>query len=124
MTIGVFGSEVSTKWGSSYGYPYTMVWGTSKWGYGTNTIIFDFQKLLSNNLLSDSTISKQPQKLISNSMVVSGDMNSEKLSQGGWDYVFPPNTIEAENRVNPTWSSSSAQSQTYTCQAAGSTTWT
>jgi hypothetical protein len=141
FSVGLFGLGVSTKWGDINGTPYTMVWGTSKWGFGTNTIVFDMEKVVSNNLSSDvsrifdvthyyetsfsieSTIVKEPTKFITNSMIISGDMSSEKLSQGGWDYVYPPSTSEIENRSIASWSSGSASTSSYTCQTAGLTTW-
>lgn len=132
-TIGLLGLEVSSKWGS-------MVWGTDPWGDG-NSIIFDISKVVSNNLSSDSSQTKEMIHLVENSapidstiakdsylhlyntMIVSGDMNSEKLSQGSWDYVFPPNTTEGENRNPASWTSSTISSQTFTCFSASSTSW-
>lgn len=140
--IGLFGVEVSTKWGDLTS-PYTMVWGTSKWGYGSNTIIFDIIKGVSNAQVMTSTVSKEAvhyygvdplylesaiikekEKFVSNDLGLSEDMYSEKLSREGWDYVFPPGTNEGENRISTSWSQASTSTVSYTCQPAGSTVWT
>lgn len=120
--INIFGNEVSTKWGDNNGTPYTMVWGTAKWGEGFSLII-DVEKLLTNSITFDSTVYKENEKVISNSIIISEDMYSEKLSQGDWNYIFPPNTTEGENRITTSWSSSSQSTTSYVCATAGATVW-
>lgn len=122
-SLRCFGLEESTKWGDNYGPGYTMVWGTSTWGYGY-TIPADVQKLISEaiNPTWDYSYS-EVQKLVENSVPVAFETDTETLTQGIWDVVFVSNTTDAEERDFATWTSQSAGTTSFTCGAAGSTTW-
>ena len=123
VSINLFGGGPSTKWGDANGYGYTMVWGASKWGEGSFSLVFNVEKLITNSISQDTIIINQAEKLISNDLTLSEDLSSEKLSQGVWDYVFPPNVTNNEDRIFTSFTCGSAQTTSYTCQAAGSTTW-
>ena len=141
-SVGVFGFATTSKWGDANGPGYTMVWGTTLWGEGSYDVVVDIQKLIANSILPDtiiindvlhavdlgstlltSDISKESFHLIGNDLSVTGDLSSEKLSQGSWNYVFPSNTDELETRTFVTFTCGSVSGFSYTCQAAGSTTW-
>lgn len=120
--VNTFGPESANTWGGDWG----AVWGQFLWGYGNVGLVTYTGKLLTDSVTpSDAlTVSVYFYRSISNSVTPGGDMGSEELSDGsGYRYVFPSNTNEAENRAIPTWTSGSAGSQSFTCQAAGSTTW-
>ena len=124
-TVDVFGGGPSTKWGQGT-LPYTMVWGTAKWGEGgsTNLIVFEPTKLIENSqAVTASTFSFQVDKLIENSQAVICDMYSEEKLLGIWNYVFSSDTTNAENADYPTWTSITT-SPSFTCLSVGATTWT
>lgn len=121
-SVNLFGLNPSNKWGSAV-FPYTMTWGTTKWGEGSFPEIFSIIKYASSSISPDTVIVKSSRKVIENSMIVSSDPSSEKLMTGVWNVVFASDTIEAENRDFPTWTQSSSVSVSFTCAAAGSTTW-
>lgn len=118
-----FGLEESTKWGDNYGTGYTMVWGTSTWGYGY-TIPLDIEKLMSEAINpSWDYYSSEVEKVVSESMPVAFETSTENLSDGVWNIVFVSNTIDAEERDFATWTSQSAGTTSFTCGTAGSTSW-
>lgn len=123
-SIDVFCMEPTTKWGDTFGAPYTMVWGVAQWGSEGNTIIFDFQKLISESVTPSWDKSQNLiQKLISESVSPIMESNLESLRSGIWDVVFPSNTINAEDRDVASYTSGSASTLSFTCQAAASTVW-
>jgi len=122
--LRLFGGEYSTKWGQSFGSPYTMVWGTTKWGEGSYTVVLDVRKLISNAITPSLDPYYLTSKLISNLLTPTSDMSRETLSQGDWNYVFPSDTTNIEGLDTPTWAAGSSSSPTWTTGTAGSTTWT
>ncbi len=122
-SVNLFGLAPSTKWGQSFGYPYTMVWGTTKWGEGSFNQIFSITKLISNSITPDTAIQLNTTKVLSNDLTINSDLSSEEILNGSWNYVFPSNTIDGENRDFTSWTEGADISSTFTCQAAGSTTW-
>ena len=122
-SLNLFGNGPSTKWGQSFGYPYTMVWGTSTWGEGYSLVI-DIEKIITNSITPDSAFYLETNKLISNDLSLSFETSDERLYQGDWSYVFSFYTSDAEDRDFPTWTEGSASSVSFTCGSAGSTTWT
>lgn len=120
-SVNLFGGGPSTKWGEANS-PYTMVWGTALWGQGFS-LVFSFDKLLDNSVITSDLYAKETQLLISNDLSINADLSNEGLSSGDWNVVFVPSTTEAENRVFTTWSAGSNSSTTYTCLPAGSTSW-
>lgn len=121
-SLNMFGGSPSSKWGSS-NYPYTMTWGSTKWGEGTFTTVFSIEKLISNSILPNTLLSFQSEKLITNAITVSGDMYSEELSDGLWKYIFNSDTTDGERRSQTNWSDNASNSTIYTTATAASTIW-
>ena len=117
--LNLFGPAPSDKWG---GYN----WGEFLWGEGTADLPTRSQKLISETqTVSDSlTLHAAFYISLSDTFTLDGDMGSESLQDGsGYYYVFPDNTTEAENRDIPTWAEGTGSSQSFTCQAAGTSSW-
>ena len=70
-----FGCSESTKWGDANGLGLTMVWGTSKWGEGTNNVIYNLDKLISSDLFASNTVFFNPSKILLNDFFVSSAIN-------------------------------------------------
>lgn len=121
-SVRVFGLNPSSKWGQANA-PYTMTWGTTKWGEGTFPQVFKAGKVITDSVVTDTSIAKASSKLIENSMVISIDPVSEKLAAGIWDVVFISNTTEAEDRDTTSWSAPNSSATSFTCMTAGTTTW-
>lgn len=120
-SIRAFGGSPSTKWGQVA--PYTMIWGSSKWGEGTFTVIFEYGKTVLNSLAPDTAVIKEVQKLINDDLNCSEDMASEILTNGIWRVVFVSDTVNVEERDTADWTSLSANTTSFTCLPAGSTSW-
>lgn len=60
--INVFGGAPSDKWGQ-------YNWNAFIWGDGTNDLVTDTNKLITNSLAPSSAVFKEPNKLIANSLV-------------------------------------------------------
>lgn len=122
--IDCFGPAPSTKWG--VGANYTMTWGVSQWGEGTEDLAATVHKALSESVgLSDAlTLTADFHVTLSNSLASTQEMSSEQLlDPAGWYYVFASNTSQAEDRDIPNYSSGSVASVSYTSAAATSTSW-
>lgn len=122
-SLRMFGGGPSTKWGQAL-YPYTMTWGSTKWGEGSFRVVFGAEILLSNVLSAGSTISNQTQKVIQTTLTFAGAMNSEILTNGDWRIVFVSDTTNVQDRDMANWTEVSEAVTTFTCLAVGSTTWT
>lgn len=120
-SMRVFGGSPATKWGQVA--PYTMTWGATKWGQGTFSTIFSYDKLLTNSLSPTTIMKFDAQKLLTNTIAVLGNPSSEVLSNGPWRIVFVSDTVNVEDRDVATWTSTAAGVTTFTCLPAGSTTW-
>lgn len=121
-SLNVFGPEGTNRWGGAWGNE----WGAFLWGYGNVDLDTRVRKLISESLTPTDyfEISVYFYKVISETLEPTADMGSESLQDGsGYYYVFPDNTTEGENRDFPSWSEGSTSTQSFTCQAAGSTTW-
>jgi hypothetical protein len=121
--VNCFGPAPSTKWGTNT--PYTMTWGSSKWGEGTEDLIVSIEKILTAETLTlTDAFYKNPNKLIENSVTWSSETTLEALQSGnGYYYVFVGPTTDAESRTLSTYSSQAAGSTTYTSASVASTTW-
>lgn len=122
-SVNLFGGSPSSKWGQSV-LPYTMTWGSTKWGEGTFSLVFDFRKVVENSLNPTTDIIKNVQKIITENLNLSQDVSNEILNNGSWRVVFVSDTINVSERDTTTWSSQSVSNQSFTCGSAGSTTWT
>lgn len=125
-TVNVFGAGPSTKWGQSIGYPYTMTWGTSTWGEG-ESLPYSFVKVITNSqdLTFEYAGGAVAKYVDLGSAPLDSDLGSEMLRDGtgNWNYVFPSNTAEGEDRSFATWTETTASDATFTCQAAAGTVW-
>jgi hypothetical protein len=119
----MFGGGPSTKWGQAI-FPYTMTWGTTKWGEDSFRVVFGAEILLSNSLAPSATISNETQKIIQATLTFAGAMNSEVLTNGDWRIVFVSDTTNVQDRDMATWTEVQESVTTFVCLAAGSTTWT
>lgn len=122
-SVNLFALSPSTKWGQSFGAPYTMVWGTTKWGYGSFDQIFAIGKLISNSISPDTALQLNTTKVLSNDISIQSDLSSEELRNGSWSYVFPSNTTDGEDRYFPTWTDSTASTTSFSCGSVSTTTW-
>lgn len=121
-SINCLGPAPSTKWGT--GTPYTMTWGTSKWGEGTEDLQIAFIKVISESVIPSDSVAKSASKQLSDSLTLSGDMGSESLQDGsGYYYVFSTPTTDGESRLIPTYAEGSVSSQSYTCLSVASINW-
>lgn len=100
-----------------------MTWGTTKWGYGSFNQIFSIGKNISNSLSMDSSLQLNTSKVLSSTIAVTSDLSSEQLKNGSWNYVFPSNASDGENRDFTSWADGSDASTSFTCLAASTSTW-
>lgn len=123
-SIACLGNSPTTKWGS--GTAYVMTWGSSKWGEGTETMLISFGKAIANTVtISDAMASKQVDKAVTlGSISPTYEGSEETLQDGnGYFYVFPRPTTDADERYNPSYTSGSASSQSWTCLSVSVVTW-
>ena len=121
-SLNSFGPAPATRWGT--GSPYTMTWGTSKWGEGTEDLIASIEKLISNSILSDSELFKAASKFIENSIIPTSETTNEGLQDGsGYSYVFTAPTLDGESRNLTTYASGTAQGTAYSSASVAVTNW-
>jgi hypothetical protein len=103
-----------------------MTWGSSKWGEGTEDLQVAVEKVLTNAITPDSTITtlREIQLTIANALALATDVSNEGLSDGGgWNYIFVKPTTNADDRTAVTYAEQSTSAQSYTCAAAANITW-
>lgn len=123
-SIRCFGTSPSSKWGS--GSPYTMTWGTTKWGEGTEDEIVSVEKVLDNPVTIDSSLSLYADYYFSysNSLSCESETYSEYLqTSNGYFYYFVAPTLDAENRNPASFSAITGASTTYTSLSVSSGNW-
>jgi hypothetical protein len=121
-SINSLGPAPSTKWGS--GSPYTMTWGTSKWGEGTQDLIVEMIKLITNTVTPSDALFNSIDKVVGNDLTVTSETTSEELLSGnGYFYLFPLPTTDAEDRNLSTYTSGTAAATTYIPASQPSTSW-
>lgn len=122
-SVSTFGPAPSTKWGA--GSPYTMTWGVSQWGEGTEDLPTEMTHSIDAQSLSfDSALFLDAEKFLDNTLGFSSETTSEGLKSGnGYSYVFTGPTTEGENRNLSTYSSPAAGSITYTSASVAQTSW-
>ncbi len=123
-SIRTFGPAPSTKWGS--GSPYTMTWGASKWGEGTQDIPVDINvKLVENSLaptwdMAGADATRKTENTVSPTF----DATQEDLTDGsGYHYNFPNDTSNPTSMAVNTWTAQSDGATVWTKQSDGSTSW-
>ena len=125
-SLNLFGGGPSTKWGANAAATYTMTWGTSKWGEGTEDIRQDVEHgpITGTITLSEPTLAFSVTKLLSETMTLSSDSSDQGLQSGSWNYIFPSNQTDADNQLVPSWAAGTAGSSSWTSGTVGTTTWT
>lgn len=136
-SIGLVGGKPAQFWGP------TMTWGTSTWGNKPDFFEMVVMKLIANALtLNDPAFAfsvlkdiaeslaltdnqfKAMERLIAESLTLAGDSSSQTLQDRvGYFYVFPRPTTNNETRIETSYTSLSASSQSFTSQANTSTVW-
>lgn len=124
--VNVFGNGPSTKWGQAFGFPYTMTWGTSRWGEGESLPI-SFKKVIGNDLfpLFEYARSGLRKNFDFGSFLPTQAMGSSTLRDGTgvWKYVFISDTTSQNERDFASWTAGTDPDVTFTCQAAAGTSW-
>lgn len=122
--IYALGPAPSTKWGQTF--PFTNVYGTAKWGEGSNDLLVEVGKVISNSLAPTDSVATlfEAVKTISISLSFTEDMASEQMTQGAWNHDFILPTIEAEDRLDEMWTEDTGSSATWSDADGGSATWT
>jgi hypothetical protein len=117
-SLAIVGATPSSLWG-------TMEWGEN-WGAGSEDFITSVFKFLANTTTLSDSLTKQLIKFILNTQTINGDMTEQQMFNGsGWNYVFVKPSTDAEDRSGTEWTdANTGDVATWTCQAAGSTTWT
>lgn len=119
----------------------TFQWGEN-WGYTAIDLIcevdksiansitpseavlqFGFDKELSESLSMTDEFSRGSELTIYNTLSPTGDLSSETLAIGGWNYLFVKPSTNAEDRNLATFTTQSNASTTWTSGTATSTTW-
>lgn len=122
--INAFGPAPATKWGVNT--PYTMTWGTSKWGEGTEDLITVMDKVISNapTFTDALTLAVDFYIAITNSFSGTFEAGDEGLSDGsGYSYVFTGGTTDLDTIVTTTYTEGAGNAPTYTSGTVTSTTW-
>ena len=122
-TLTLFGDSPSTKWGA--GSPYTMTWGTSKWGEGTEDLPVAVVKGFPETITVTDSLSKATIHVVDvGSLAPTYEGVEETLQDGsGYYYVFPKPTTDSDERNNPSYTSSTAGSQSWTCASVSVLSW-
>ena len=116
--VGVFGPEPTEAWGY-------MVWGTDKWAYATEDLPATIGHVVDNTQTVDSDITKLASHQVDESLVLGSETTSEYLTDGsGYNYVFPGNVTNADNRISTNWTALTYDTATYTTSSRPTTTWT
>lgn len=124
-SLRAFGPAPADTFGTTA--PNSFLWGTTRWGEGTQDLATQVQKLTTTSMSPDSAMSLNPTVLlevINNSLSTEFEMSSEGMQDGsGYNYVFVEPTIEAENRALTSFAAYGGPSNTWTPAARGSTPW-
>lgn len=116
-TVNVFGMSPTSLWGD-------YNWNAFKWGEGTQSLAVNVTHLISESITPDDAIINATNHLISESISLAGDLDSETLGDGsGYSYIFPSNTSDGEDRAFTSFACGSAQGSSWTCAVVGSTSW-
>lgn len=123
------------------------LWGTFQWGgkwlFSATDSIMAVEKVVTNAVTPDSTLSFETEKTVENSLApddanqvtkeiqkdlaetlsVSFDTSDEGLKNGDWNYVFVKPSANAENRNLATFTTSPNASTTWTSGTGAGTSW-
>lgn len=123
-SVNVFGPAPSTKWG--VGQVYTMTWGTSKWGEGTEDLPVDVNvKLITNNIPSDfNKTASDVEKVYSETMTPQWAATEEELKDGsGYFYIFPDGVTNPTSATITQYTSNVVAVHAWTSGPVTSTIW-
>lgn len=122
-SIRTFGPAPSTKWGANS--PYTMTWGSSKWGEGTeDLVVYVNLKLIENSISPTSTLGFNASHEITNTIAPTFVAAEEDITDGsGYHYNFPDDTSNPTSMAANSWTEQSNNTTTWTKQSDGSTSW-
>ena len=95
-SITMFGIGPTTKWG-------TAVFGTSKWGEGSEDLGQVVIKQIDNSVSPDTTVNFKYVKGINETLTFDFEGDFEGLYDGIWGYVFTKPTNDNDERNVTTW---------------------
>lgn len=123
--IDCFGPAPTTKWGS--GSPYSMTWGTSKWGEGTEDLVVSISKTLGETIsLTDNfgTAAQFNRTATWGEISTSYEGVEETLQDGsGYYYVFPKPTTDSDEQYIPSYASGSVSPASWTSGSTSVIIW-
>jgi len=102
-SLNLFGGAPANQWGA-------ITWGVDDWGYGANSTLLRFTKLVANAQASDTAITKSGNfvRTIENTQGLSSAPDALYLQDGsGYFYIAPNNTTDLEERYTPDWTAGS-----------------
>lgn len=126
-SVNAFGGGPSTKWEDNPAGTYTMTWGVSNWGEGTEDMVLDVTKLISNTqgFIDIVDIILFLNKIVVNEQILMSANFAIALGDGGsYNYVFAGPTTEGEDQVMSEYTSSSDPGTTWTQVTSNDTEWT
>jgi hypothetical protein len=123
QAVRFFGPAPATQWGA--GTYFTMRWGSSKWGEGTQTILLAIQHVLAAQVVTPSdAIFPAFEKRLSISLNFGFATTGESLKNGpNYTYVFPYPTTNHESQAANTFTRLTSPIVTWTKATAASGSW-
>lgn len=123
--INCFGQSPTTKWG--VGAAYTMTWGVSLWGEGTESLVREYERQLSETVTIDSALElsvawyREPNM---GSLSFDFETSNESLqTANGYYYVFIQPSSNAEDRNLSSYTEVTSSAAVYTSGSAASIIW-
>lgn len=131
IAVNAFGAGPSTKWGQA-NYPYSMTWGTAKWGAGllssdvTNIPPVDVVNMITDSVAPTDVVTTVFSIFTTVSVSVSphSTESNEALQDGSlhWNYVFNGST-NFTSSTGQTWATNTGNSVVYTSGSTAVITW-
>ncbi len=142
-SLYTWGVAPSNKWGE-------FNWNAFLWGEGANDLqvltlhyidvgsatplsamsisAYFFPTAIANSVTLDTSVTVTVAYVMSisiaNTLEPTADMYSETLSDGsGWDYIFPNNTSNIDNKVTPTYTAASDPGTSWSSASGVTSTW-
>lgn len=116
--LNVFGGQPSTKW--------QFTWGSAKWGGETNDLIQSVGKFFQSYglTLTGGQFSFSQMRVISSSFSPLSETVTEYLKDpANWNFVFPGQVIDNDDRISTAWIDNTNQPSTYVASAPAATSW-
>ncbi len=86
-------------------------------------LTFDVDKSISETLTPSDAFSKDTERTIENTLSPTGDLSSETLKIGGWNYIFVKPSTNAEDRNLATFTTQSNAQTTWISNVVTSGSW-